>query len=53
VAGDVAGARDLYAAQLPICERVLGREHPDTLIVRNDLARWTGVAEDGPAPRVD
>ena len=33
-AGDPAGARDQFAALLPVCERVLGPEHPDTLIVR-------------------
>ena len=32
------------AALLPIREQVSGPEHPDTLIVRADLARWTGEA---------
>ena len=45
-AGDVAGARDQFAALLPIRERVLGAEHPDTLIARRSLARWTGEAGD-------
>jgi len=31
-------ARDLFAALLPIRERVQGREHPDTLTTRGDLA---------------
>jgi hypothetical protein len=30
--GDTAGARDQYAALLPTQERVLGAEHPHTLI---------------------
>ena len=33
-AGDAAGARDQFAALLPIRERVLGPEHPDTLTTR-------------------
>jgi Tetratricopeptide repeat len=33
-AGDAAGARDQYAALLPIRERVSGAEHPDTLAAR-------------------
>jgi hypothetical protein len=45
-AGDAAGARDQYAALLPIYERVQGPEHPDTLVVRASLARWTGNAGD-------
>ena len=50
-AGDAAGARDQYAALLPIYERVLGPEHPDTLTARNNLARWTGEAGDAAAAR--
>ena len=45
-AGDPATARDQYAALLPIRERVLGAEHPDTLITRANLASWTGEAGD-------
>ena len=41
-AGDAAGARDQFAALVPVRERVLGAEHPDTLTVRGNLARWTG-----------
>ena len=33
-AGDAAGARDQFAALLPVRERVLGPEHPDTLATR-------------------
>ena len=46
LAGDKAGARDQYAALLPIRERVSGPEHPDTLDTRRKLARWTGKAGD-------
>jgi len=31
---------------LPILERVLGPEHPDTLTTRNNLAYWRGRAGD-------
>ena len=37
-AGDVVGARDLFAALLPDQTRVLGTDHPDTLTTRNNLA---------------
>jgi hypothetical protein len=46
-AGDPAGARDLFAALLPVRERVLGAEDPDTLATRFHLAHWTRKAEDG------
>jgi hypothetical protein len=46
-AGDAAGARDQYAALLPIRERVLGAEHPTILTNRNNLARWTREAKGG------
>ena len=42
--GDAAGARDQFAALLPIRERVLGAEHPDTLTTRANLAYWAGQA---------
>ena len=45
-AGDAAGARDQFAALLPLHERVLSPEHPDTLVVRHELAVWTGEAGD-------
>ena len=44
-------ARDQFAALLPISERVLGPEHPDTLSPRVNLARWTGEAGDAAAAR--
>jgi hypothetical protein len=44
-------ARDQYAALLPVQERVLGAEHPDTLTTRANLARWTGQAGDAAAAR--
>ena len=50
-AGDRAGARDQFAALLPIEERVLGPEHPDTLSARSNLARWTGEAGDAAGAR--
>ena len=45
-AGDAAGARDQYAALLPVRERVQGAEHPHTLTTRHNLAYWTGQAGD-------
>ena len=44
--GDAAAARDLFAGLLPVFERVLGPEHPHTLVARGNLARWTGKAGD-------
>ena len=49
--GDPAAARDQFAALLPISERVLGPEHPDTLNTRANLAHWTGEAGDPAAAR--
>jgi hypothetical protein len=46
LAGDAAGARDQYAALLPIVERVFGPEDQSTLIIRHNLARFTGEAGD-------
>ena len=51
LAGDAAGARDQFAALLPVRERVQGAEHPDTLTARHDLARWTGQAGDAAGAR--
>ncbi len=45
-AGDAAGARDQYAALLPVFGRVMGPEHPDTLSVHANLAYWTAKAGD-------
>ena len=50
-AGDAAGARDQYAALLPIGEQILGPEHPSTLTARHKLARWTGQAGDAAGAR--
>ena len=49
-AGDAAGARDQFAALLPVRERVSGPEHPDTLTARANLAYWTGRAGTRPGP---
>ena len=45
-AGDPAGARDQFAALLPVYERLLGPEHPYALPARSSLAHWTGEAGD-------
>jgi hypothetical protein len=50
-AGDAAAARDLFAALLPVEERVFGPEHPNTLTVRVNLAYDTGQAGDAAAAR--
>lgn len=42
-------ARDIYAALLPVLQRVSGPEHPDTLTVRANVADWTGHAGDAVA----
>jgi Tetratricopeptide repeat len=47
----VTAARDLYAALLPVRERVSGLQHPDTLAARGELATWTGWAGDAAAAR--
>ena len=44
-AGDAAGARDQYAALVPVMERVSGAGHPYTLTTRGNLAYWTGLAQ--------
>src|ERR1700740_620221 len=49
--GDAAGARDQYAALVPVYERVSGRQHPDTLPARERLAKWTAKAGDQAAAR--
>ena len=43
-AGDAAGARDQYAALVPVSERILGPEAPISLAARYGLARWSGAA---------
>ncbi|WP_198169417.1 tetratricopeptide repeat protein [Herbidospora daliensis] len=50
-AGDAAGARDQFAALLPVRERVSGAEHPDTLTARHELALWSGWAGDAAGAR--
>jgi hypothetical protein len=45
-AGDAAGARDQYAALLPIMKRVRGPDHPHTLTTRGNLAHWAREASD-------
>jgi Tetratricopeptide repeat len=45
-----AGIRDQWAALLSVQEKV-GPEHPRTLSIRNQLARWTGEAGDPVAAR--
>jgi hypothetical protein len=46
MAGDAVGARDQYAALLPVSEQVLGPEDPGTLAVRDNLAQFTGLTGD-------
>ena len=48
---DAAGARDQFAALLPVVERIFGREDAYTLIARANLARWTGEAGDAAGAR--
>ena len=40
--GDAAEALRLFQALLPDFERVLGKDHPDTLKTRQYVAHWTG-----------
>ena len=48
---DAAGARDQFAALLPVVERIFGREDAYTLIAPANLARWTGEAGDAAGAR--
>jgi hypothetical protein len=50
-AGDAVAAGEQLTALVPVCERVLGAEHPATLTARNNLAYWTGEAGDAVAAR--
>ncbi|MBB5076341.1 tetratricopeptide repeat protein [Nonomuraea endophytica] len=43
--GDAVAAGAMYAEMLPISERVLGPEHPETPAVRANLAFWSDQAE--------
>ena len=36
---------------LPVCERIIGLEHPRTLQARNNLAYWIGEAGDAAGAR--
>jgi hypothetical protein len=38
--------RDQFAALLPIRERILGPEHPDTLAARTKLGYWSEKTEE-------
>jgi hypothetical protein len=49
--GSPAAARDLSRKIVDARSSALGPEHPDTLIIRNNLARWTGKAGDPAAAR--
>ena len=42
--GNQAAARGQLAALVPVFERVLGPEHPETLTIRYNLAVYTGSA---------
>jgi hypothetical protein len=46
-------ARVQFAALLPICERLLGPAHPETLSARSNLVHWTRQAGDGVDTGVD
>lgn len=46
-AGDPAPAWDLFAALLPVRERVFGPAHLDSQAVQDELAIWTGKADSG------
>ena len=50
-AGDAVGARDQFAALLPISERILGPESRRTLVTRVNLAYWAGMAGDAAGAR--
>jgi Tetratricopeptide repeat len=49
--GSPAAARDLSRKIVDARSRALDPEHPDTLITRNNLARWTGKAGNPAAAR--
>ena len=48
---DELAAKDAIAALLPIRERVLGPDHPETLTTLENLASWTGEAGDAAGAR--
>jgi hypothetical protein len=43
-------ARDQFAELVPVFERVLGKEHPDSLAARASLAHWIKEAASAPSP---
>ncbi len=49
--GSPAAARDLSRRIADARSRALGPEHPDTLVTRNNVARWTGKAGNPAAAR--
>jgi Tetratricopeptide repeat len=51
LSGTYAAARDLYRRIVDARQRVLGPEHPNTLVARGNLAFWTGAAGDPAAAR--
>uniref|UniRef100_UPI0035B2B911 tetratricopeptide repeat protein n=1 Tax=Zoogloea sp. TaxID=49181 RepID=UPI0035B2B911 len=44
--GDAGTALYMYEALLQVRQRVLGPDHPDTLITRHNIAGWTGECGD-------
>ena len=52
-AGHAAGARDRYAALLPVIEQVVGAGHPATQAARARLASSTAQAGRSPNTRKD
>ncbi|HET7016826.1 MAG TPA: tetratricopeptide repeat protein, partial [Streptosporangiaceae bacterium] len=44
-AGDPATARDQLTTLLPIRERILGPQHPETVITRRELTHWSTIAD--------
>jgi hypothetical protein len=46
--GDYAGARPLYERALAIFEKVLGKEHPNTKVVRGNLERLLAEMQQPP-----
>jgi hypothetical protein len=49
--GSPVTARDLYRGVVGGRAKVIGPEHPDTLMARGNLAYWTGEAGDAPGAR--
>jgi hypothetical protein len=49
--GNYTAARDLSRQVLKAQEQVSGPEHPDTLVVRGNLAYWAGMAGDAAGAR--